>query len=157
MGISNKELIQHFYTCFQNKDFKGMQQCYDDDAVFSDEVFKSLNASQVRSMWEMLIGRSHDLALTFSDIEADEIKGKAQWTAVYTFSKTNRRVVNHIQARFILNDGKIVQHVDSFDFYVWARQALGLPGLLLGWTEFMRKKVQKTAMLGLNKFMEKNT
>jgi len=39
-------------------------------------------------------------------------------------------------------DGKIVRHTDVFDFHRWARQALGPVGLVLGWTGFLRGKVQ---------------
>ena len=35
----NQLLLEHFYTCFQNKDYAGMQACYTDDATFSDEEF----------------------------------------------------------------------------------------------------------------------
>jgi hypothetical protein len=39
----------------------------------------------------------------------------------------------------------IVEHVDRFNFWRWSRQALGLPGLVLGWTPVLRKKVGTTA------------
>ena len=46
----NKKTILTFYTSFQNKDVKGMQACYADNAIFSDEVFKNLNSVQVKAM-----------------------------------------------------------------------------------------------------------
>jgi hypothetical protein len=61
-------------------------------------------------------------------------------------------VINDIQAFFKIEDGKISQHTDSFDFYKWARQAFGLTGLLLGWTTFFKSKVQKNAMGSLEKY-----
>jgi hypothetical protein len=33
--------------------------------------------------------------------------------------------------------------------------ALGLPGMLLGWSGFMKNKVQKTALSSLHKYMQK--
>jgi len=64
-------------------------------------------------------------------------------------------VVNHIKAGFALRDGLIVTHIDTFSFYKWARQALGISGWLLGWLPLLRKKVQATAMGKLNRFMSK--
>jgi hypothetical protein len=51
--------------------------------------------------------------------------------ARYTFA-TGRVVHNVIEARFALRDGLIVQHVDSFGFWRWSRQALGPLGLARG-------------------------
>ncbi|MFN8354117.1 MAG: nuclear transport factor 2 family protein [Spirosomataceae bacterium] len=152
---ANEALIARFYTCFQQKDYAGMQACYADNATFSDAVFKNLNASQVRAMWQMLITRGTDLDLTFSKVQANDQQGSAQWEATYTFSATGRRVVNRIKAEFVFENGKIVQHTDSFDFYVWARQALGLSGWLLGWTSFLQQKVSDKAMSNLAQFMKK--
>ena len=41
--------------------------------------------------------------------------------------------------------GKIVRHIDRFDFWRWSRMALGPAGLLLGWTPLLHKKVQAKA------------
>jgi hypothetical protein len=45
------------------------------------------------------------------------------------------------------------EHVDDFDFYRWARQALGPSGLLLGWTPLLRSAVRRRARAGLDEFM----
>ncbi|MGF1923141.1 MAG: nuclear transport factor 2 family protein [Bacteroidia bacterium] len=150
---SNEKLIIHFYTCFQNKDIKGMQDCYSENAVFNDAVFKNLNAKQVRAMWEMLIVKGKDLRLEFKDISAADNRANAHWDAFYTFSSTGRKVVNRIDASFEIRDGKIVKHYDNFSFYAWARQALGVTGVLLGWTSFLNKKVSAQAMKNLEGFM----
>jgi len=153
---NNEKLIHSFYTAFQNKDYASMQTCYADTATFSDSVFANLNAEQTRAMWEMLIKSGSDLRLEFKHIKADDKKGSAEWTAYYTFSKTGNKVVNKIKADFKFSEGKIVKHTDVFDFYTWARQALGLPGILLGWTPFMKNKIRKTAMGNLERFMAKS-
>lgn len=154
MADQNTTLIQTFYTAFQQKDYRTMQQAYADTAVFNDEVFKNLNAAQVRAMWEMLITKGKDLQLEFKNINADEKNGTAEWIATYTFSGTGRKVVNHIKASFVFENGKIVAHTDAFDFYAWAKQALGFKGWLLGRTGFLQKKVQATALGNLNHFMQ---
>ena len=132
-----------------------MQNCYADNATFSDSVFKNLNSSQVKTMWEMLISSSKDMKLEFKDIKATETNGTAHWDAYYTFSKTGNKVVNHIDATFTFKNGKIVSHTDYFNFYTWAKQALGTTGVLLGWTPIIKSKVQKTAIRSLNAFMKK--
>ncbi len=149
----NEDLIHHFYTSFQQKDYRGMQECYADNATFSDSVFVNLNAAQVRAMWQMLVSRGKDLELEFKVLSSKGNHVNAEWIAHYTFGATKRKVRNHIKAQFEITDGKIVKHVDQFDFYTWSKQALGTPGLLLGWTPFLRNKVRKTAMKGLADFM----
>jgi ketosteroid isomerase-like protein len=153
---SNKDIIQKFYTAFQQKDYKTMQDCYASDAVFSDEVFKDLNAAQVKAMWQMLLTSAKDFTLEFKNVQANDTTGSAEWIATYTFSATNRKVINRIKAGFTFENGKIVQHTDRFSFYAWAKQALGTPGLLLGWTGSLKKKVQQKAMKNLEGFMQKN-
>jgi len=152
----NQEVIDRFYTAFQHKDYATMQQCYADDATFTDVAFETLNAKQVKAMWEMLCkSSSEDFKVEYRILSANGDLVTAQWTAWYTFSATGNKVVNRIKARFTLRDGKIVSHTDDFDFYKWARQALGIPGLLLGWLPFFKNKVQKTARGKLDAFMSK--
>ncbi len=62
---------------------------------------------------------------------------------------------NIIDAEFEFRDGLILRHIDRFDFYRWSRQALGLPGLLFGWTDKLRAKVKGTAASGLQEFILK--
>ena len=149
----NEQLIMAFYQSFQNKDYKAMQDFYADTAIFNDEVFINLNANQVRAMWEMFCIKGKNLHLNFSNIHADENNGTAQWIAAYTFSKTNRKVTNPIQANFTFANGKIIKHTDTFNFYKWARQALGIKGLLFGWTSFLKNKVRKEGEKNLMKYM----
>lgn len=151
----NEKLIEHFYKSFAQKDYKAMQDCYADNVTFSDAVFQDLNSAQVKAMWEMLCKRGKDLQLEFKNVSADEKKGSAEWIANYTFSQTGNKVENRITANFEFENGKIVKHIDSFDFYRWSSQALGLSGKLLGWTSFLQKKVRAKARKGLAEFMEK--
>ena len=151
----NQQLITTFYTFFKNKDYKGMQECYADNATFSDAVFTNLNAAQVKAMWQMLISTAKDFHIDFSDVSANDNTGKAHWDAYYTFSRTGNKVVNRIDAIFEIENGKIVKHTDNFSFYKWAKQALGTTGLLLGWTDVIKNKIQETAMQNLDKFMKK--
>ena len=152
----NKQVIETFYTAFQNKDYKTMQVCYADNATFSDKAFVGLNAIEVRAMWEMLIKRGKDLKLEFKNVQADDHKGSAEWVATYSFSASGSKVVNRIKASFEFENGKIVKHTDDFDFPTWAKQALGFKGWLLGRTNFLKNKVQATAKQNLEKFISEN-
>lgn len=153
MQTDTHQLLTTFYEAFQRKDYQTMQACYADNAVFNDPAFPNLNAAQVRAMWEMLVRQGKDMQMTYRVLDANDTTGHAEWTATYTFSKTGRRVVNHVRSSFRFANGKIVAHTDQFDFHTWSKQALGLPGLLLGWTGFLQRKVQQTALDGLAKFM----
>jgi hypothetical protein len=149
-----QQKIYTFYSAFQQKDYKSMQQCYADHAVFNDPVFVNLNAKETRAMWEMFCTRGKDLQIGFSVIDTGPLKVNAQWVATYTFSKTNKKVVNRIHAEFVFENDLIVRHTDDFNFYRWASQALGLPGILLGWTPFLKNKVRKSALKNLQAFIK---
>ncbi len=149
----NEKLIHHFYNSFNQRIHTEMQKCYADNATFSDEAFVNLNSAQVKAMWEMLCIRGKDLRIRFDNVNADDKIGSCNWIANYTFSQTGNTVENHIKANFEFENGKIIKHIDSFDFYKWSSQALGIAGKLLGWTSFLRNKVQKTAMKNLTDFM----
>lgn len=150
---ANQQLIETFFNCFKNKDYKGMQACYAENAVFSDPVFKNLSAAEVKAMWQMLISTSKDLNIEFSNVLANNDIVTASWVAHYTFSKTGKKVVNKINSHFEIENGKIVKHLDNFNFYTWARQALGATGFFLGWTDVIKIKIQETAKKNLTKFM----
>ncbi len=151
----NKQLITTFYQSFQKKDYKTMQSCYGENAIFNDEVFLNLNADEVRAMWEMFCVKGKDLQIDFTNVQADENGGSAEWTATYTFSKTNRKVVNHINSIFNIENGKITKHTDVFHFHKWAGQALGITGLLLGWTPMLKSKVGKEARKNLEHYISR--
>jgi ketosteroid isomerase-like protein len=153
---TNEEVITKFYTAFQQRDAATMNSCYSDDIVFSDPAFGLLQGEEVKCMWEMLCKNAKDFSLQFSNIQLlDEEYATCNWTATYTFSKTGRKVVNNIKAFMKLKDGKIIEHSDGFKLSKWAAQALGLPGILFGWTNFMKSKIQKNARASLTKFMNK--
>ncbi|MEQ8363761.1 MAG: nuclear transport factor 2 family protein [Cyclobacteriaceae bacterium] len=154
--MDNSELVTKFYTAFQNKDWKQMQECYHDEIHFKDPVFPNLYGKKAKAMWHMLTSASKDLALTFSNIKINSENGTCHWEAIYSFSKTGRKVHNKIDAYFIFKDGLILEHRDHFDLWKWSRMALGLPGLLLGWTPFMKKKIRLMAEKNLSNFISKN-
>ena len=130
-----------------------MAACYTPDARFSDPVFTDLRGEEPGAMWRMLTGRAEDLEVELVEHEADEERGSARWLADYTFTSTGRKVHNDVRAVFRFEDGLIADHQDSFSFYAWARQALGPPGVMLGWTPVVRGRVRREARAGLDEFL----
>jgi ketosteroid isomerase-like protein len=153
MAHPNDELIERFYAAFARHDGETMAASYTPGARFSDPVFTDLRGQEPGAMWRMLTGRAQDLDVKLAEHAAGDERGSAHWLADYTFS-TGRRVHNDVYAEFRFEDGLIAEHRDSFSFYVWARQALGPVGLALGWTPFLRGRVQREARAGLDKFLE---
>jgi ketosteroid isomerase-like protein len=151
MAHPNAELIERFYGAFARGDGDGMAACYAPDVSFSDPVFGELRGSEAGDMWRMLTRRAQDLTVTLAEHEASDDRGSAHWLADYTF-RTGRKVHNDIRASFVFRDGLIAEHDDRFSFHAWARQALGPPGLLLGWTPLLRAKVGREARAGLEEF-----
>jgi ketosteroid isomerase-like protein len=101
----------------------------------------------------MLCERATDLRIAFRDVTVTGDAGAADWEAWYTFSGTGRPVHNVIDAVFTFRDELIVRHVDRFDLYAWARQALGTRGLLLGWAPPVQAAIRRTAARALSKAM----
>lgn len=157
-------LGRRFYEAFSRKDGAAMAACYGPQTTFRDPAFAELANGDPGRMWQMLCSQGKDLVVVLDSIERVAAPGplvapnlvmvQAQWTATYTFSVTGRRVVNVVTAKLQVDcaAGVIVRHEDSFDFWKWSRQALGVPGILLGWTGFLQSKVQKMARGNLKKW-----
>lgn len=150
---TNQETIIKFYTAFSNGNADQMCECYHSTINFRDPVFGLLKGVEVCKMWEMLLEKSKgNLKIEFSEIKADKFTGSARWIASYTFSKTNRKVINSVYAEFQFQEGLIIKHTDDFDIWIWAKQAFGWKGFLFGWTGFMQGKIQNQALLSLKSY-----
>lgn len=153
--MSNAAIIEKFYSSFAKGDAEGMVSCYANDVVFQDPAFGVLHGDKAKAMWRMLL-KSADVNVTFSNVGADAATGSADWVATYKFSKTGRNVVNKVSARFTFKDGLITQHTDSFDMWAWTKQALGMPGYLLGWSSYLRNKINGQAVARLEAYIAKD-
>ncbi|UZE94596.1 nuclear transport factor 2 family protein [Alkalimarinus alittae] len=151
---NEKQLIETFYSAFKKRDYQIMASCYHPDATFKDEVFQ-LKGRDIAAMWQMLCERGADMEMTFSVTEKDG-KVNAHWEPRYTFSQTGRNVHNIVDADFEFKGGKIIKHVDHFSFWRWSRQALGISGLLLGWSSLLQNKVATVANKSLQRFNDNN-
>jgi ketosteroid isomerase-like protein len=150
---ANEALIERLYDALAVRDGAAAAACYAPSARFRDPVFDDLQGAEPGAMWRMLAERSKDLQIELLEHGAEGDQGAAHWVARYTFSETGRAVLNDIESRFRFADGLIAEQDDRFSLYGWARQALGPPGLALGWTPPMRAAIRRRARASLNEFM----
>jgi ketosteroid isomerase-like protein len=155
----NRQTIERFYGAFARLDADTMSACYAPDAQFDDEAFSLRGRREIGGMWKMLCeatqAKGADVwKLSWRDVQADATSGSAHWDAHYRFSTTGRIVDNAIDARMTFTpEGLIATHRDRFDFWRWSRQALGTPGVLLGWSPMLRNKVRATAAKNLAAYL----
>jgi ketosteroid isomerase-like protein len=153
VGEENAEVIRRLYEALDARNGEAMAACYTTDAKFTDPVFGDLEGREVGAMWRMLCERSDDLSVDLVDHGAKGDDGWANWVATYTFTQTGRPVVNDVRAAMRFRDGLIAEHWDSFSLHSWTRQALGPPGLLLGWSPLVQRPVRRRARESLDEFL----
>jgi ketosteroid isomerase-like protein len=155
---ANLETIERFYAAFGQRNGAAMTAAYADGAHFRDPAFGDLQSADIGAMWRMLTNRATDLKVELHEHEAGDESGSAHWIARYAFGATGRPVVNDIQASFrFAEDGKIVDHVDEFDFRRWASQALGFKGNLVAVLPPLRSKARAQALDQLEAFKRDET
>jgi hypothetical protein len=159
----NEDTITRFYSAFAALDADAMAACYAEDATFTDPAFVLYNRRDISAMWHMLCEATQaknrqDWRLEFNQVKADASSGSAHWEAQYRFSGSNRLVHNIIEAKFSFTpDGLIDSHKDSFDFWRWSRQALGMGGWILGWAPYFQKQVRQQTHAALARYQAKQT
>ena len=151
----SRKTIETLYAAFARLDSDAMAACYAENARFDDEAFSLSGRREIGGMWRMLCEAVKAKGRDVWKLEVSAITdNSAHWEPYYRFSATGRMVHNIIDAQFEFDSaGLIVRHKDTFDFWRWSRQALGAPGMLLGWTPFLRGKVRAQAGANLKKFL----
>ncbi len=149
---SDVALVERFYAAFHRRDHLAMAASYSPAARFSDPVFPELTGSRIGLMWRMLCERATDLRVECGPVRMEGHTARVEWQAWYTYSGTGRQVHNRIVASFEVEQGLIRRHDDVFDLYRWARQALGIKGLLLGWTPPVQRAIRRQASRSLAAF-----
>jgi hypothetical protein len=151
----SRATIEHLYAAFAALDAETMAGCYAEDACFDDEAFSLRGRARIGCMWAMLCDAIKASGRDVWRLDLSQVTERsAHWEPSYRFSTTGRLVHNVIDAEFEFDaDGRIERHRDRFDFWRWSRQALGAPGLLLGWTPMLRAKVRVQAAKRLERFV----
>ena len=153
--MTNVEIVEKFYDAFKTGDFVTMNSCYASDIVFSDPVYGLLYNDEVRAMWQMSINHIRNFELAYDNItEVDDEYITCTWQMVYTDQESQRRIIKQATAFMRIAEGKIIEHSDGFRLSTWIAQVLGLRGKLFGWTNFLKRRVQKRARRELESFMQ---
>lgn len=151
---AEEQLIRTFYSAFAQRDAEAMAACYHRDIAFTDPAFGTLRGDSVGDMWRMLCRSGKDLEVTATGIDASDGRGHAHWIADYTFS-TGRKVHNVVDASFDFAEGLIIRHIDRFNFDVWAAQAFGIPGKVVGYVPVVPElSMQRLARMQLKRFQQ---
>jgi ketosteroid isomerase-like protein len=145
--------IERFYTALAERDHCTMAACYAAEARFDDPVFPGLRNARIGLMWQMLCQRATDLRIERGPVVVAGDRCRTEWQAWYTYRATGRPVHNRIEAEFLMADGFIREHRDHFSLHGWARQALGVKGLLLGWAPPVQAAIRAQAGRALDLFI----
>lgn len=154
--MTNKEIIEKFYSAFQKLDSKSMNACLAEDIVFEDPAFGKLKGDEVKYMWQFLCENAKDFKMEFSEIKETKKGGSAHWEAFYTFSQTGNTVHNIIDAKFEIKNGLITKHQDDFDIKKWVKQAMGSAVGLIGGSFLIKNAVRSKSRSILKSYMRKN-
>ncbi len=152
-----EQVIEKFYTGFNNLDAAAMNACYTNEITFFDPVFDLLQGDEVRAMWEMLCANARDFSLSFNNVkdEGDNYY-TCDWVANYTFTRTGKKVINKVKAHMKIENGFIMEHSDAFSLHEWSKQAMGFSGYLFGWNSYFRRKIKNNARRNLLAYMQKS-
>ncbi|MFC7356994.1 nuclear transport factor 2 family protein [Jejudonia soesokkakensis] len=155
--MEESNIIEQFYEAFGELDAERMVEWYHPDITFEDPVFGILKGERAKNMWRMVCEsqKGKNFTVKASNIQYNKSTGTARWDEFYTFGKEGRKVHNCINARFTFKEGKIINHIDTFNLYRWSKQATGLKGFLVGWTAFFKKKIRSKVRKRLSDFEEK--
>lgn len=154
--MDTREIATGFYSAFAKGDAETMISFYDDPIEFEDPAFGKLKGDEAKMMWEMLIERSQgNLKIDFEVIETTENTARINWEARYPISNTGRRIHNKISTNLTIENEKIIKHVDHFNLWKWAHQAIGWKGLVFGWTSSVQLKIRNLSRALLDSYTPK--
>ena len=151
--MNSKEIAIKFYDAFSAANIDVLKQLYDKKLIFNDNIFVNLDYNETISMWSSLLVGNKNMSIKYEIKKYSEKYVEVEWIADYLFTSTNRNIKNIILAKMEIDQGKIINHTDNFDFYKWSQMAFGITGVLIGWTSFFKNKVRTEAYnkLGLQK------
>lgn len=159
--MSNADIVNKFFSCYKAHDYEGMHSCLDDNVKFSDFAFK-IQGSQVKAMWHWFcvpfLKREEPVDVTKFEIirsEGDTIEAK--YRVSYLYGDNQRPVIYFINSRFVIQNDKIVEQIDTFgniSDFKFAEMALGFPRQFIALTPWLRTSVQEGATKKLNQFMK---
>lgn len=153
--MSNIDLLHQFYGSFSKANAEGMNACYHENIIFKDPANGELHGERAKAMWSMLLSRNKNIRIDYEILEVAANSACVEWQANYEYGPEKRKIHNNVLAYFKFEDGKIIKHRDRFSLWNWSKQALGITGQILGWTGYLKNKIQNRTNKLLNEYMQK--
>lgn len=165
--MSNVDIVNKFFSCYQSHNPEGMHSCLDENVKFSDFAFK-IQGSEVKAMWHWFcipyLKREEPVDVTqFEIIRSEGDIVEAKYRVSYLYGYKQRPVIYFINSSFVIQNDKIVEQLDTFSNILpskFTRMALGFPSQILALTpltmSLLRVLVQKTATEKLKQFMDEH-
>lgn len=130
-----------------------MNEYYTDDILFSDPLSGLLQGQQVRDRLKMICRAVKDFHLTIIKTEViDQEYVTCQWRADYYSIRLRKQITFPIKTFMKIVDGQITEQSEGYNLTQWIGKAYGVKGRLFGWTNFMKRKVQKEYQRELERF-----
>ncbi len=156
-SIDPRATLDRFFAALARLDAPALQSCYSDNARFEDELFSLHGSHMVGGMWRMMCSNVRHRGRMVWQLDVRELAtqgglGSARWEAQYLFEDRPVHIV--VASEFSFDGlGLIRRHRDHYDFWAWARQALGWRGQLAGWSPYMRRRTRRDAAARLRRFV----
>lgn len=149
-----QELVASFYGAFSRLDYEQMMDCYADDIIYNDPLVGLIERGEVKAYWKMICANAKALSLkTYDFEEIDDEYVTSRYQVEYYLEATGKKVRYAAKSFMRIAEGKIVEHSDGFRLSTFLGNTYGLAGQLLGWTGYLKKKVQHRYRLLLDQYL----
>lgn len=159
--MSNADIVSVFLRHYQKHEFEAMHDCLDENVKFSDFAF-DIKGKEVKAMWHWFcvpyLERKKPIDVPeFEVVKSEDDVVLAKYQVSYLYGEKQRPVDYCINARFKLQNSKIVEQEDTFSNisqFDFAKMAFASPFLqLLALTPLFRPVVKEKATKKLSQFM----
>lgn len=138
------QIVKEFYKALSKGDYQKVNSLYHDDAKYRDEIF-DLRGKEINALWYTATRPEMNLIAHCKSLKVDGDRVTTDWNISYTIDTLNRKVELDETGVFQFQDGKIINHKDSYDFWSWCAQSLGFIGKALGWSQWLKNRVRNQA------------
>lgn len=143
--MSNADIVNNFLTHYQKHEFDAMHNYLDENVKFSDFAF-DIKGKEVKAMWHWFcvpyLERKKPIDVPeFGVVKSQDDVVLAKYKVSYLYGEKQRSVDYFINARFKLQNSKIVEQEDTFSNisqFEFAKMAFGFPLQLLALTPLLR-------------------
>ena len=139
--------LQEFLKYYQRK-YSGISTS---NSNIVTDFYTALGNSDYESLREL-----YDISVKYEIINESKDWIHTEWTISYLLEVTGRRVILNEKGFFRIEDGKIVEHRDEYDFWSWSSQGLGFVGKCFGWLNWFKLRVKVQAKRTIDVFMKLN-